>query len=436
MGAKLPRFIAAPFKPLYESPKRYFLLTGGRGSLKSTNVHTFVAALLMQDGHGILFTRYTMTSAEKSIIPEFKAVAERIGLAHNFHFTKNIIRNKRNGSFVYFSGIKTSSGDQTANLKSISGITTWIIEEGEDFQDEKAFEAIDDSIRTTTHQNRVIWIQNPTTREHFIYKKFIEPNSKQILCDGYSVTVSNLPHVEHIHTTYRIAERFLSDDWLEKANRHRIKAEQQHELYVRTGGEQGQDKHRSHYYHNYVGGWLEKAEGVIFEQWTEQPFDYSLPYAYGLDFGYSPDPTALIAVAVNDKRKEIYLKELFYRTEMDTQRIKTDVVGVLRRPNDLVVADNAEKRTIADLAKRDQLGKVNIIPCVKGPDSVRNGLRKMLGYTIYVDPESKNLKTELNNYAWNDKKSDTPIDEFNHLIDAARYAFGRLVLKSKGIGAR
>jgi len=117
------------YKPLYLSNKRYFFVTGGRGSLKSTSVHDFISRLTFEQGHGILFTRFTMTSAEKSIIPEFLIVAERNGTLSSFDITATRITNKHTGSFIMFSGIKTSSGNQTANLKSIAGITTWVIDD-------------------------------------------------------------------------------------------------------------------------------------------------------------------------------------------------------------------------------------------------------------------------------------------------------------------
>ena len=162
-----------------------------------------------------------MTSATKSIIPEFITTLDRLNITRFFHVTKNRIVNLQTKSFIVFSGIKTSSGDQTANLKSLAGITTLVIEEGEDFDDENSFNKIDDSIRTNIRQNRVIWIQNPTTKEHFIYKKWIEPKSKEVDINGFKVTLSNHEDIEHIHTTYHVAETlgYLSEGWLNKANR-------------------------------------------------------------------------------------------------------------------------------------------------------------------------------------------------------------------------
>ena len=132
------------YQPLYTTDKRYILVTGGRGSLKSTTVHDFICRLTYQMGQGILFTRYTMTSATKSIIPEFIETLKRNNSEVNFHVTKDKIINLTTGSFIIFSGIKTSSGNQTANLKSLSGITTWVIEEGEDFDDEIVTYLIDE----------------------------------------------------------------------------------------------------------------------------------------------------------------------------------------------------------------------------------------------------------------------------------------------------
>ena len=159
------------YKPLYTSKKRYFLVTGGRGSLKSTSVHDFISRLTFEKGHGVLFLRYTMTSAEKSIIPEFKEAIQRNNSYKLFQFRGDRVTNLKTGSFIMFAGVKTSSGNQTATLKSIPGLTTMVIDEGEEFTDEKTFDTIDDSIRSNDAVNRILWIMNPTTPEHFIYKR-------------------------------------------------------------------------------------------------------------------------------------------------------------------------------------------------------------------------------------------------------------------------
>ena len=395
------------FRPLYETKKRYTLLTGGRGSLKSSTVHDFVARLTYEQGHGILFTRYTMASAELSIIPEFRGTLMKMGIDKDFKITKNRVTNRRTGSFIYFSGIKTGQGDQTGRLKSIAGITTWIIEEGEDFRDEKTFNIIDDSIRTSGKQNRIIWIQNPTTPEHFIHKQFIEPKSKQIDVEGFKVTVSDMPEVEHIHTTYKIAERlgYLDKQWLAKANKFFIQASEKAKQLKRTWtGDPNELEHEidriwysSHYYSNYIGGWLEKAEGVIFHNWIEGKFNDMLPFCYGLDFGYNPDPLALVKVAINKRKRLIHLKEEIYETELDDIPARLDLIGVQKRS--LIVCDTNEERT----QKAIQKAGFNIDKAEK--DLIVDDIREIKTWTIVVDPFSRNIKRELNNWIWNDQPS-------------------------------
>lgn len=432
--------INVAYKPLYTSDKRYYLVTGGRGSLKSSTVHDFIARLTYQRGHGILFTRYTMTSAELSIIPEFKATLDRLGITEDFHITRQVITNKRTGSFIYFSGIKTNSGDQTGKLKSISGITTWVVEEGEDFKDEKAFDQIDDSIRTTTHQNRIIWIQNPTTREHFIYKRWIKGKSKQIDCRGYNVTVSDHSQVEHIHTTYHIAEEqdYLAKDWLHKAELSYQAQEEAVQRAVNNWTKSDEElkleklkiRHSSYYYYNYIGGWLERAEGVIFENWIEGKFNTTISGCFGLDYGYSPDPLALVRVAVDKKRKRVYVKQYLYETHID------DVPGRFAKTNDLrkrdlIVCDTNEPRTTSAVRKEG----FNIQNAVK--EQIVDDIREIKTYLLIVDPDSDDIKTELNNYSWNDKKASIPIGDFNHAMDAMRYGFRRLITpKRKGVRKR
>lgn len=390
------------YKPLYTSNKRYFFLTGGRGSLKSTTVHDFITRLTYEKGHGILFTRYTMTSAEKSIIPEFLIVAERNGSLKDFHVTASKITNKVTCSFIIFSGIKTSSGDQTANLKSIAGITTWVIDEGEDFKDEKTFDDIDNSVRSINAQNRVIWIQNPSTKEHFIYKRWIEDSSRQIDVHGYKVSVSSLDEVEHIHTSYHIALKYLSKSFIDKAERIQ------------------KDKPKE-YYHTYIGGWLEKAEGVIYEDWIEGEFDNTLPYCYGLDFGFN-DPDALTKVAVNHAQKKIYLEECYFQNGTGTDALFNILDSIVGK-KDLIIGDAASKRLIFDLYDKG----LNILACTKGGGSVGRGIKTIQGYTLVVTPDSNNLKKALNNYHWHDKRSETPNHEWSDLCDSFRYAAMELI---------
>jgi len=385
------------YKPLYSSKKRYTLLTGSRGSGKSFVIADFLVRLTYEQGHGILFTRYTMTSAETSIIPEFKDAIARLGVESHFDVTSKDITNKLTGCFIWFRGIKAGSNSQKANLKSLAGVTTFVVEEGEDFQDEKTFDTIDDSIRTTTQQNRVIWIQNPSNKEHFIYKRWVKGHSKQIMIDGFPITISDHPDVEQIHTSWLDNDENLTDSWKKKA----LNAKEQNPDW---------------YAHNYLGAWIERPEGVIFDNWIEGEFNNDLDFGFGMDFGYSNDPTTLVKVAVDNKNNKIYLKELLYEPYLKTN----DICLILQKEcgkDELIVADSAEPRLIDEIWDEG----FNVKGAIKGPDSIVTGIRLLQNYKLIVDPDSHNLKEELNNYQWNDRRSGKPVDAYNHICDSIRY---------------
>lgn len=378
--------LSKKYKPLWKSDDRYHIVTGGRGSGKSFGVTLFLLTLTFEPGHVILFTRYTLTSAKTSIIPQFIEVMELMGYgAETFDVTNDIITNKHTNSTILFKGIKTSSGVQTANLKSLTGVTTWVLDEAEELTDEPLFQKIDYSVRVRGIKNRVIMVMNPTTKEHWIYKRFFEVGEEE--------------NTNYIHTTYLDNIDNISEDVIKDYERLKRINEKQ-------------------YNHVVLGGWLDKAEGVIFTNWTVGEFDNSLPYIYGLDFGVG-DPDALVKVAIDKRNKLIYLKECVYTNNLSTNELYDKVKSEVSRK--LIIADLAGKRTILDFKNKG----LNIRKCKKGHGSVVDGIKHMLGYKLIV--EGKGLQKELNNYVWLDKKGDYPIDDFNHLLDASRYAVMHLL---------
>lgn len=413
------------YKPLYTSDKRYFLVTGGRGSLKSHSVHDYVVRLTYESGQGIFFTRMTMVSAETSIIPEFEAAIDRLGVREHFTITKRDIVNNITGSYIWFRGLKSSSGSITANQKSLSGITTWIVEEAEDLQDESLFDKVDDSIRTAGKQNRVILVMNPTTPEHWIYDRWFKHSLGQQEVDGFNVTVSSHPKLKHIHTTYLIGRKYLQQDWLDKAEKVRQIAKEGFDIELqRRVTEEEQESAKVFYINNYLGGWRERKEGVIFTNWSLGEFPVHLPVLYGQDFGYE-DPTTLVRVAVDKRARKIYVKEELYKSGL-----KFDTIYDLNKKitkGKLIIADSAEKTMIKSFANRG----LNIKRCKKGQGSVLAGIKMLGNFEIIVSPDSYNIVRELNNYIWLDRRSDTPIDDFNHCLDPIRYVVTELMLGTR-----
>ena len=225
--------ILTNYKPLFQKPKgRYFLVTGGRGSGKSYSVNYFLLRLTYNPNHVILFTRWTMVSANISIIPEFIDKIELEGWHNDFEITQNEIINKITGSKILFRGIKTSQGTATANLKSISGVTTWVLDEAEELVDEDVFDRIDLSIRSLDAPNRVILVMNPSFKSHWIYKRFISQERED---------------TNYIHTTYLHNKKNLSQSFIDQANR--VKEENLHR-----------------YEHLFLGKWLDDAEGLLWNR--------------------------------------------------------------------------------------------------------------------------------------------------------------------------
>lgn len=371
------------------SDSRYFVITGGRGSGKSYSINLFLLLLTYEVGHVILFTRYTLTSAHVSIIPEFIDKIETLGLHNDFYITKDEIINKKTGSKILFKGIKTSSGTQTANLKSLAGVTTWVLDEAEELTDEDTFDKIDFSIRAKHVQNRVILVLNPATKEHFIYKRFFE--SKGIK-EGSNITKLD---TTYIHTTYLDNYENLSESFILQIEDMKVRRPQK-------------------FKHQILGGWLDKAEGVVFNNWSFGKFNPNeFPTSFGLDFGFSVDPDTLIEVAIDTKHKKIYVKEHLYQNGLRMEQLATICKNITA--DKLIIADSAEDRLIVDLKHKG----LNIEPIKKG--TIESGITMMLDFDIIVEENSSNIAKEFNNYAYLNKGSKLYIDAFNHSIDAIRY---------------
>ena len=120
------------YEALFKNDTRFFIVTGGRGSAKSFATTTYSCVLSREANHKILYTRATMSSAHLSIIPEFQEKIKLLGLEDSYRINKAEIFNEDSGSEILFRGLKASSGDQTANLKSLQGITTWVLDEAEE----------------------------------------------------------------------------------------------------------------------------------------------------------------------------------------------------------------------------------------------------------------------------------------------------------------
>ena len=410
------------YYPLYtDTEKPIILITGGRGSGKSFGTSTFIERLTFEMRHrtnsrgereklvhNILFSRYTMTSAQLSVIPEFIEKVEADGTGQFFHATKQDVVNIKTGAKVMFRGIKTSSGNQTAKLKSIHGITTFVCDEAEEWTSEKEFSTIMYSIRQKGIQNRIIIIMNPTDQYHFVYRNYIKDTHRIEYFDGVPVQISTHPSVLHIHTTYLDNIDNLSEEFIRNAEYSKLNRPEE-------------------YAHTFMGHWTDEVEGVVFDNWdiVEEFPEGSKHQAAGLDFGFTQDPTAGIRCGVIGD--DIYLDELFYCTGM----LSSDISNELHRtlPSGMeIMADSADPRLIQEIANTGLL----IYPVQKGAGSIEAGIDKLKTMRMHVTRRSIHLIEELRNYTWAKDKDgnyiNKPIDAFNHALDAVRYyALGKLL---------
>ena len=389
------------YQSLFQTKDRYVVITGGRGSGKSFAVTVFLALLTYEKDNRVLFTRYTMTSASMSIIPEFVEKLNLMGVIENFEVTKYEIKNKVTGSSIYFSGIKTASGDQTAKLKSISGVNTFVLDEAEELMEEDNFDKIDYSIRSKVSTNRVLLILNPTTKEHWVYQRFFQNRG---ISDGFNGSKNG---VTYIHTTYLDNVEHLSESFVKQVEEMKVRRPQK-------------------YQHQIMGGWLQKAEGVVFEDWQIGQFNSEIPIScFGLDIGFARDESVLTEVAVDKVRKIIWVKEHFYKKGLVTSNIYDLCLRYAGKR--LIVVDSSEPRLIAELNSRG----LNCTATVKKKGSIVTGIALMQDYNINLDGE--NLVKEFNNYVW-DIRGVKPRDAYNHGVDAMRYAVEYLLLRSNPKG--
>lgn len=382
------------YKRLFKDDSRYFICTGGRGSGKSFGVSTAVLLATFEKGNNVLYSRYTMTSASTSIIPEMVEKIELLGLENHFTVNSREIINTSTGNTIYFRGLKVGSGVQTAALKSLNNIATFVLDEAEECPDEDLFDKIDLSVRSQDAPNRVIMVMNPATKAHWIYSRFFERVGVEEGFNGRNEDTS------YIHTTYLDNIDNLPKSFLDSMQKMREDRPEQYE-------------------HIVMGGWRDTAEGVIFKNWERDTFNWRGDFiGVGIDFGFSKDPTAATLININKKEKTIHLKEIIYSSGLTTSEIGQTLLKRIKTPQSMsMIGDSAEPRLLHELKHSFNL---NIKPSIKGVGSINLGIGLMQDYRLIVDPSSINLIKELNNYCWDGDK-DKPIDDYNHALDGIRY---------------
>jgi phage terminase large subunit len=231
---------------------------------------------------------------------------------------------------------------------------------------------------------------NPATREHWIYKRFFEGAGVK---EGSNMIKNN---VLYIHTTYLDNLDNLSSKFLAKI-----------ELIKK--------RFPKKFKYRILGGWQNKADGVIYENWSIGAFDDDLPFVYGLDFGYSIDPDACVKVAIDKDKNKIYIEQLIYERGQSTRELIEGLKAVIPDKDSLIIADH-EPRLVDEIfdagfniEKADKQGKASHI-------------KSLQDYELIITESSTDLAKELNLYAWSNKRANIPMDGNDHALDGFLYA--------------
>ncbi len=389
------------YAPLFRQPDtRYTLVKGGRGSGKSYAVNTSLCDRTYDDGYNTLFTRYTMTSAEISIIPEFTEKLELLGIGGDFRVKSADITNLATGGSIIFRGLLTSSGNQVAKLKSIHNVKRWILDEAQELVDEDLFDTIDFSIREKNAANNLTMVFNPSDIHHWIYRRFYVG-----VPEGFNGVIDG---VRYIDTTYLDNLQNLDASFIARA-------------------EQMKSVDHDRYRHIFLGHWASLSEGVIYRNWKEIPaseWPRSLPVWYGVDWGYANDPTAVVRLCYDPDTKTVYALEVCYRKGLligDIGRIiRADMELCGAQPDAFIYCDPARPEHIAELRVNHDLAAV---PAV---NRNKTGRIEYLKY-FNVRYAGENIRHEAETYSWKPDPKDRshwlnePADGNDHAMDAINY---------------
>ena len=403
----LPSKIGRGYKTFWNFKGRYRVCKGGRGSKKSTTTAMWIIYNMMKYPlANTLVIRRVFNTHKDSTWTQLKWATNNLGVAHLWNFSKSPLEATYipTGQKILFRGL-----DDPMSITSITveiGYLCWCwFEEAFQVMKEDDFNKIDMSIRGEVppgYFKQLTVTFNPWSEKHWLKSRFFDVKDDDILA---------------LTTTFKCNE-FLGDDDRKVFEKMKINNPRRYSI-------EGE------------GNWG-IAEGLVYDNFEVIDFNYievskrkDFESTFGLDFGYTNDPTAFICCLVNKKTKELFIFDEHYQKAMSN----TDIVNMIKYKGyakETIIADSAEPKSIDDIKKQ---GIKRIKAAAKGRDSILNGIQNIQDYKIYIHPKCENFIVEINNYVWHTKNGQVinkPIDEYNHLLDALRYAMEK-TKKNNGI---
>lgn len=397
----LPEVVGRGYKRFWNFKGRYRVCKGSRASKKSkTTALWYIVNMMKYPESNTLVIRKVYRTLKDSCFTDLKWAIHRLGVDEWWEIKESPLEltYTPTGQKILFRGL-----DDPLKVTSITvehGFLCWMwLEEAYEVSSEDDFNMLDESIRgaipeTSNLFKQITLIFNPWSEHHWLKHRFFDTPNDEVLA---------------------MTTNYLCNEWLDEADRKVF--------------EDMKERNPRRYRVAGLGDWG-VVDGLVFENWEEKAFDLdeirqmsSVKSAFGLDFGYTNDPTALWCGLIDVNSKTIWVFDEIYKHGMSNERIAEDVTAA-GYSKEKITADSAEPKSIDRLR---ELGLSHIRRARKGKDSILNGIDYIQDFHIIIHPRCVNFLTEISNYTWDvdsktGKKINKPIDDFNHLMDAMRYA--------------
>ena len=403
----LPDLVGKGYGAFWRFRGRYLVCKGSRASKKSkTTALRFIKNMMKLPGSNLLVVRKTERTLKASCFTELKWAVHRLQVDHLWKFTQSPLEATYlpTGQKIYFRGL-----DDPLKITSITvdvGCLCWMwIEEAYEVTSEADFDMLDESIRGQVPEGlfkQIVLTFNPWNEHHWLKKRFFDaPPSPDILA---------------------MTTNYMCNEWLDEADLRLFE-----DMKVRNP---------RRYAVAGLGGWG-IVDGLVYENWKEEAFDLDeirkrpgMVSVFGMDFGYTNDPSTLFCGLLDKANKRLFVFDEMYQKGMSNKAI-ADEVKRMGFGKERITADSAEPKSIDELKSYGLRAK----PAMKGRDSIQNGIQWIQDLEIIIHPRNVNFITEISNYTWaTDKfgnKLNVPIDDFNHLMDAMRYALEQYITEKK-----
>ncbi len=385
MKIYLPDVVGRGYREFWEFRGRYRVVKGSRASKKSkTAALWYIVHLMKYPEANLLVVRKTERSLKDSCYADLLWAMERLGVRDEFHCTTTplSITYKPTGQQVLFRGVMESL--RLTSIAVTHGSLCWMwVEEAYEITDEAEFQTLDESIRGGAVFKQITLTFNPWSETHWLKARFFDREDPEVL----AMTVN-----------------YTQNEWLDESDRAMF--------------EQMKKRDPRRYRVAGLGEWG-ICDGLVYNDWEERRFDIDAlrPHTraiFGLDFGYTTDPAALVCALADEEKRILYVFDELYAKGL-TNRVLSARISEMGYGKERIVADSAEPKSIAELR---EWGIARVTPARKGADSVRSGIRYLQDWHMVIHPRCAAFLGEISRYA--ETEDGTSGDD--HLMDALRYA--------------